>query len=157
MNEGSHEFIVRRATEADLDSIVKIGMELIEYHVKLREYYRVKENIEEITRQIHLENITAENTMFLVAEVNSEIVGFTLGKIRKTPPIFQIEEYGLVNVMYVKEEYRRKRDQLRNLKDYAGTLLHEVAHVKSDASDISSEFEQQLTSLIGTIIYKNLQ
>ena len=95
--------------------------------------------------------------MFLVAEVNSEIVGFTLGKIRKTPPIFQIEEYGLVNVMYVKEEYRRKRDQLRNLKDYAGTLLHEVAHVKSDASDISREFEQQLTSLIGTIIYKNLQ
>ena len=30
-------------------------------------------------------------------------------KIRKTPPIFQIEEYGLVIDLYVKEEYRRKR------------------------------------------------
>jgi hypothetical protein len=45
-----------------------------------------------------------------------------------------------------------KRDQLRSLKDYAGTLLHEIAHVESGASDISSEFEQQLTSFIGTII-----
>jgi len=45
-----------------------------------------------------------------------------------------------------------KRDQLRSLKDYAGTLLHEIAHVKSRSSDISRGFEQELTSLIGTII-----
>ena len=107
--KGIHELIVRQATEADLDSIVKLGMELIEYHVKFREYYRVKENFEETTRKFHLENITAEKTMLLVAEVSSEIVGFTLGRIRKTPPIFQIEEYGLVIGLYVKEEYRRKR------------------------------------------------
>jgi len=47
-----------------------------------------------------------------------------------------------------------KRDQLRDLKDYAGTLLHEIAHVKSGALDISREFELQLTSLIGIIISK---
>ena len=109
MNEGSHEFIVRRATEADLDSIVKLGRELIEYHIKFDEYYRFKENIDETARKFHLENITAENTMLLVTEVSSEIVGFTLGKIRKTPPIFQIEEFGLVIDLYVKKEYRRKR------------------------------------------------
>ena len=50
-----------------------------------------------------------------------------------------------------------KRDQLKNLKEYAGTLLHELAHVKSNASDISSAFEQQLTSLIGTIIERTIK
>jgi len=44
--------------------------------------------------------------------------------------------------------------RVRSLKEYAGTLLHEIAHVKSGASDINREFEQQLTSLIGTIVTK---
>lgn len=42
-----------------------------------------------------------------------------------------------------------KRTQLRNLEDYAGTLLHEIGHARSGASDISSEFEQSLTELLG--------
>ena len=49
-----------------------------------------------------------------------------------------------------------KRDQLKNLRNYAGTLLHEIAHVKSGASDVSSAFEQQLTFLIGSVISKFL-
>jgi hypothetical protein len=42
-----------------------------------------------------------------------------------------------------------KRTQLRSLEDYAGTLLHEVGHARSGAPDISSEFEQSLSSLLG--------
>jgi hypothetical protein len=50
-----------------------------------------------------------------------------------------------------------KRDQLKNLRDYAGTLVHEIAHVKSGASDVSSDFEHQLTLLIGMMISKSLK
>lgn len=42
-----------------------------------------------------------------------------------------------------------KRSQLNNLEDYAGTLLHEIAHARSGAPDISSEFEKSLTDLLG--------
>jgi len=42
-----------------------------------------------------------------------------------------------------------KRTQLRNLEEYAGTLLHEIAHARSGAPDISSEFEDELTDLLG--------
>jgi len=41
------------------------------------------------------------------------------------------------------------RTQLRSLEDYAGTLLHEIAHARSGAADISSEFEKGLTELLG--------
>jgi hypothetical protein len=44
-----------------------------------------------------------------------------------------------------------KRDQLQNLIDYAGTLLHETAHAISGATDISLQFELKLTELLGTI------
>ena len=44
-----------------------------------------------------------------------------------------------------------KRTQLGSLKDYASTLLHEIAHARSGTSDISREFEDELTSLLGLI------
>ncbi len=44
-----------------------------------------------------------------------------------------------------------KRTQLKSLERYAGTLLHEIAHARSGAPDISSEFEQALTELLGKI------
>jgi hypothetical protein len=45
-----------------------------------------------------------------------------------------------------------KRDQLRSLINYAGTLLHEAAHAESGCSDMSTEFEDQLTSYLGLVI-----
>lgn len=44
-----------------------------------------------------------------------------------------------------------KRIQLKSLEDYAGTLLHEMAHARSGESDVTSGFEHELTSLIGLI------
>lgn len=50
-----------------------------------------------------------------------------------------------------------KKDQLRSVEEYAGTLLHETAHAMSGASDVSRDFEHQLTSLIGLIISKTMR
>jgi hypothetical protein len=44
-----------------------------------------------------------------------------------------------------------KRIRLRSLRDYAGTLLHEVVHARSGTDDISREFEAELTALLGLI------
>lgn len=45
-----------------------------------------------------------------------------------------------------------KRDVLRSLEEYAGTLLHETAHAISGAEDVSREFEDTLTSLLGKVV-----
>lgn len=49
-----------------------------------------------------------------------------------------------------------KRSQLESLSAYAGTLLHECIHALSGASDVSRQFEIELTSLIGDIAEKYL-
>jgi len=41
-----------------------------------------------------------------------------------------------------------KRTQLRDLKAYAGTLLHEVGHARTHASDVSGEFEAGLICVV---------
>jgi hypothetical protein len=44
-----------------------------------------------------------------------------------------------------------RRDQLASLPSYAGVLLHEIGHVRSDTADGTLEFEHELTDLLGTI------
>ena len=79
----------------------------------------------------------------------------------KISETMRLESHSFTEASGLWEEARRrviiKRDQLRSLKDYAGTLLHEIAHVKSGSPDISSKFEQQLTLLIGMIIAKTIR
>ncbi|MCH7648674.1 MAG: hypothetical protein IIA83_08720 [Thaumarchaeota archaeon] len=54
-----------------------------------------------------------------------------------------------------KERIVIKRDQLKNLESYAGTLLHETGHALSGAGDVSREFESELTNIIGKISSKS--
>lgn len=50
-----------------------------------------------------------------------------------------------------------KRSQLTNLETYAATLLHEVAHAKSGAIDVSRTFEIELTKMLGIISSKAIE
>ena len=49
-----------------------------------------------------------------------------------------------------------KRSQLANLADFAGTLLHELAHATTDAPDVSEVFERELTAFLGLVAKKGL-
>lgn len=42
-----------------------------------------------------------------------------------------------------------RRDQLQSLEDFAGTLLHELAHARSGYSDVTRGFENALTDFLG--------
>jgi len=50
-----------------------------------------------------------------------------------------------------------KRSELNKFSSFAGTLLHELAHAISNASDISREFENKLTSYLGLVASKCLE
>ncbi|OLS19726.1 MAG: DNA topoisomerase 4 subunit B [Candidatus Heimdallarchaeota archaeon LC_2] len=44
-----------------------------------------------------------------------------------------------------------RRDQLRKLEDFIGTLLHEVSHATSGRGDVDRRFELELTKIIGLL------
>lgn len=50
-----------------------------------------------------------------------------------------------------------KRSELSDLKLYAGVLLHEIVHAKNkNADDLTIEFVDGLTLMLGTITAKHL-
>jgi hypothetical protein len=44
-----------------------------------------------------------------------------------------------------------KRTQLRTISDFAGTLLHEIAHARSGYGDVTRDFESELTKMLGML------
>ncbi len=90
----------------------------------------------------------------------NEILEFIGGKPKKVKEILisetmRLDTRGYKESVGIWEEHSGrviiKRTQLKNLKSFAGTLLHEIAHATSGANDISSEFEDELTKYLGTI------
>ena len=59
------------------------------------------------------------------------------------------ETLGLYDIS--KHKILIKRNQLKSLTAYAGTLLHECAHAISGANDTSRDFEDELTDMIGLL------
>jgi hypothetical protein len=49
-----------------------------------------------------------------------------------------------------------KRSQLASVEQFAGAVLHEVAHAVTDAGDATVEFEEALTREIGNIVARLL-
>jgi len=49
-----------------------------------------------------------------------------------------------------------KRSELGALSDFAGTLLHEIAHARTGYGDVSREFENELTEMLGTVAESEL-
>ena len=45
-----------------------------------------------------------------------------------------------------------KRSELSDLRSFAGTLLHEIAHAKSGRPDIDQDFELELSNFLGQIV-----
>lgn len=49
-----------------------------------------------------------------------------------------------------------RREMLNSVKDYAGTLIHEIIHAKSGLDDVARDFERELTNAIGQVCEKAL-
>lgn len=49
-----------------------------------------------------------------------------------------------------------RRDQLVSMAAYAGTLLHEVTHARTQTVDVTRDFEEALTATTGSVAQKAL-
>lgn len=77
----------------------------------------------------------------------SETMRLTPGKFHEATGVWD-ESVGVIVV---------KRSQLKSIRDFAGTVLHELAHAVSGASDVSLEFEEALTEELGTLAHHQIK
>lgn len=103
-----------------------------------------------------------EKEIFSKKDEIFKLIGGKPSKIKKilVSETMRLETQGYDEASGVWEEDEKriiiKRTQLKDIVSFAGTLLHETAHAISGASDITIEFENELTELLGKISEKNL-
>lgn len=143
---------------------------------KMEDYNSKTHNGHFVTADQYIKN---EQTKFNPTIINIDKLSYRERKVyEKTPQILQfiggkpinVDSIEIVGKIYDSEYFsetvglwdsthRRiliKRKQLKSLKRYSSTLLHECAHALSEFGDVSRGFEEKLTNIIGAIIVKTL-
>ncbi len=100
------EVIIRQATFEDIEEILPLWQEMMGFHTKLDERFRQAENSVEICTQAFKSILKNSDCCVLVAEVEKQLVGYIVGKV-KTTPIFVPSHYGDISDICVSPEWRR--------------------------------------------------
>lgn len=102
----SPAIFIRPAREEDIPSILLLWQEMIDGHSRRDPRFNLAEKAPAIFRGQALEAIKLDDHAILVAEAGDNIVGYCLASINDNIPIFEIDRYGFIADLTVKQEYR---------------------------------------------------
>jgi len=108
MFEMKENLKIRKAKLKDVDRIYYLQSLLMKYHIKFDDFWRGnKDRRKNFCKHVR-STIRSSNGLVLVAEYNGKIVGYSLAKIKKRPPIFKIQKIGHIHDAFVMKQYRKR-------------------------------------------------
>ena len=103
-----NELTIREADESDLEAMVNLWIEFIDFHKEFDMYFTRSNDGHEESKKIIADRISDDNSYILVAEKKGEIIGFSTAAISKDPPIFATTEYGVIMSFAITAKHRRE-------------------------------------------------
>jgi GNAT superfamily N-acetyltransferase len=101
------DVVVRRATEADLESLVELWVEFIDFHARCeRAFARAPDGHEHFAATLR-ERLADGDAAVFVAEDASGVVGYCVAKVSRRAPEFGSWEFGDIHHLAVTEGRRR--------------------------------------------------
>ena len=97
---------IRKARKKDLESILCLGDKLVQFHNNFDPYYTVYSKYED-SREYYQEQLTKKDTLYVVAEVGGNIVGFASCYIISIPKT-KAPKIGVLVANFVQKEFRGK-------------------------------------------------
>ncbi len=99
---------IRKATRADLPAIIELWKELMDFHSNLDPFYsRSQAGPENFLNWIEKE-MENDNGELFVADSSGKILGYIKIGVSNYPPVFELNEYGMISDTAVAGEHRRK-------------------------------------------------
>jgi ribosomal protein S18 acetylase RimI-like enzyme len=98
---------IRKATQADIESIMKLWKELMNFHIERDSYFDIANNAPEKFAKFIKEKLDSNDYCILVAEDNGRVVGYCLAKKDKHP-LFKAPDYSEIFDLVITREFRRK-------------------------------------------------
>ncbi|KXA88536.1 hypothetical protein AKJ61_04715 [candidate division MSBL1 archaeon SCGC-AAA259B11] len=104
----------RKAEKEDMDELVRLWEEFMEYNLKSvenpekQQWMELTEDAPQKSRSHFKDQIEQDNYIVLLAENNSEIIGYIVATIEERPPIFKEGKLGIIKELFVKKDYRNE-------------------------------------------------
>ncbi len=102
------ECIVRKCEKRDLEHIKGLFREFVSYHESLDAYFGKVDNHDVLFETYILSHMDTEKSRVLVAEHDSETIGYCLGYIRERPPVYPEIQYGYIDNFCVSDRWQSK-------------------------------------------------
>jgi len=100
------EVTVRRATLEDLESLLDLWQEMMDYHARLDRRFRPAADGRAHFREVVQECMADELWRVFVAVAGDELVGYIIGHSAENPPVFEMRCYGFVSDICVAPGWR---------------------------------------------------
>jgi GNAT superfamily N-acetyltransferase len=101
--------MIRRARLSDLQHILPLWHELMAFHMRRTgPMLALAPDAEKRWGAFAKKNIRSPNGLVLVAEIDGEIVGYSLNFIKNNVPVYRLRRLGYMSDLFVKEAHRGK-------------------------------------------------
>lgn len=99
---------ITEAKKKDINSIVKLGREMADFHRKFDGYYKPGEEMEDFLRKISSKSLGKRNIKILIVKNKNKILGYGIAHIEKPKVYVKPKKIGYIAGLYIKMPYRRK-------------------------------------------------
>ncbi len=100
--------IVRRAKRSDIDGIVGVWKEHMDFHGDIYPLFARSADGHERFAEFLSEHWNDDDWGLFVADEEGRVVGYCLATILDYPPVFDLKSFGFIQDMAVSAEYRRR-------------------------------------------------
>ena len=103
------EFQIRLATASDIPAIMGLWQDLMTFHLPFNSFFELRSDAAEKFRTFLSSNIqNTEKAHVFVAVGKNQVIGYMMGVIHPTAPVFKIDQVGEIMDAFVATECRRQ-------------------------------------------------
>jgi len=101
--------LIRNATKQDIQFIVKLVREIVDYHQVIDKYYKAYSGYNSKEIRDYFERLMKNrDTKIIIAEENEKVIGYFMGVIEKAPQYVLPKEIGVIFDAFIEKEYRNQ-------------------------------------------------
>ena len=102
------DVLVREAAPEDVETVLDLWHEMMHYHARLDKRFQPTPDARDRFRTTLLQWMALDTQRVLVAVVDGQIVGYTIGRLVENPPFMEWRFLGHVSDICVAPEWRRQ-------------------------------------------------
>lgn len=119
---------IREATEADLDAVYKLWLDLMEFHKTHHAVFRVQKNKEDLILEMLKEKFSSPETKIFLAEQGTKAIGMLICRFQIVPEAFYLHRKAYIGETMVDKGFQ-------NLGIGEHLYLHAENYFKEKAAD----------------------